>query len=160
MAVRLVSIQPSDLHNLCTKGDLRTINESWTKHSDQLESRKSGFTPLHEAARNGHTSVIEFLISKGANVNCLSYEDETALFYAAKGKHTECEILLLDNKADIQIGKVTPLGTEDCDFLKFLSCQSEFKFLDSYSLHYHDAKCTSTCAVGVRNGLCKGSVCT
>ncbi len=124
MAARLVSIT-TDLHSLCTKGDFKTINESWTKYSDQLEYIKLGFTPLQEAARIGNTSIVEFLISKGAKVNALSKKRETALFYAAEEKHTECEIMLLDNKADVNIGIITPLGSKDGRFLKLLTSQGE-----------------------------------
>ena len=127
MAVRLVSIT-TDLHSLCIKGDLKTINESWTKYSDQLENCKSGFTPLHEAARKGHTGIVEFLISKGARVNALSKKKETALYYAAGGKHTECEIVLIDNKANVRIGEITPLGSEDGEFIKMLTFQGKHKF--------------------------------
>ena len=122
MASRLV-ISLTDLHSLCIKGDLKTMNESWSKYSDQLESRKSGFTPLQEAARKGYWHIVDFLISKGSEVDALSGKKETALYYAAEAKHTECEMLLLHSKADVMMGEITPLGTEDRAFLAFLTCQ-------------------------------------
>ena len=120
MTVRLVG-GTSDLHSLCVKGDLKTMNESWTKYAHQLEVLKVGKTPLHEAAIKGHTSIIDFLLSKGAQPDTLSAIGETALYYAAEGKHTECEMILIDHKASVDAGMITPLGTQDKEFLTLLT---------------------------------------
>ena len=45
---------------------------------------KAGKTPLHLAIQHGSTSVIEFLISHGADLNMQSLAGETSLHLAVK----------------------------------------------------------------------------
>lgn len=116
----------ADLNSLTIKGDLKTIEDSWSKYSEQIESHKSGYTPLHEAARRGHSHIVDYLLKKGANVNALSVKQETALFYAAEGGHTDCEMLLLAHNADVHAGKLSPLSTTDAEFLDYLTSQGDW----------------------------------
>ena len=95
---------PYDLHPLCAKGDLKSIQEFWNRFSDQIKLLSGGYTPLQEAARKGHSSVVDFLLSKGAKVNALSSNGETALYLAAEGCHTDCEVLLMAHGASIHHG--------------------------------------------------------
>ncbi|XP_039279932.1 ankyrin repeat domain-containing protein 39 isoform X2 [Nilaparvata lugens] len=66
---------------------------------DELD--KAGYTPLHYAARAGHTAVCRLLLQSGASVNLATRAaNATALHRAAlKGKE-EVVSLLLDFKAD------------------------------------------------------------
>ena len=48
-----------------------------------------GLTPLHNAASNGHVSVIQVLIQAGAAVNARAGSHATALFIAAQNGHLE-----------------------------------------------------------------------
>jgi ankyrin repeat protein len=41
-----------------------------------------GVTPLHEAARNGHTAVVTVLLAAGADPNARSRAGETPVWYA------------------------------------------------------------------------------
>ena len=95
---------PYDLHPLCAKGDLKSIQEFWNRFSDQIKLLSGGYTPLQEAARKGHCGVVDFLLSKGAKVNALSSNGETALYLAAEGCHTDCEVLLMVHGASIHHG--------------------------------------------------------
>lgn len=59
-------------------------------------------SPLHRAARNGHTDIVESLLAKGANVNDVGGSDGwTPLHYAAWHGHKNMTELLLDKGADV-----------------------------------------------------------
>jgi ankyrin repeat protein len=59
-------------------------------------------TPLGWASRNGHVSVVELLLGKGANPECSVYVNEhTPLWWAAHNGHEAVVKLLLKNNADI-----------------------------------------------------------
>ena len=59
---------------------------------------KHGYTPLHNAALEGHKEVAELLIQNGADVNAKSEsvigEDKTALDWAVDQDHTRIADLL------------------------------------------------------------------
>ncbi|XP_061909697.1 dynein axonemal heavy chain 12 isoform X2 [Entelurus aequoreus] len=59
-------------------------------------------TPLALAAQNGHLSVVELLLQKGANVECES-ESGTVLFDAAASGNPDIISLLLDHGADANV---------------------------------------------------------
>lgn len=54
--------------------------------ADLEEPNDEGYTPLMEAAREGHRDVVELLLSRGANVNSRVDENlETPLTLASSG---------------------------------------------------------------------------
>ncbi|MBA4696794.1 MAG: ankyrin repeat domain-containing protein [Legionella sp.] len=59
---------------------------------------KGGFTPLHEACKQGHPSMVEFLIKNGADINQKDDTNATALFIASLGGHYEIVCFLLEQK--------------------------------------------------------------
>ena len=50
------------------------------------ERATDGTTPLLMAAKHGRTSVVEILLTKGANLNARDIDNMTALGYAKKNK--------------------------------------------------------------------------
>ena len=59
-----------------------------------------GWTPLTEAAGEGHVEVVRLLLSAGADMEKFSTYGDTPLIYAARGGHVEVERLLLSAGAD------------------------------------------------------------
>ncbi len=59
-----------------------------------------GFTPLHEAAKEGHKDVVELLIAEGADVNVPNYGSITPLKIAQKNNQTEIVELLREHGAE------------------------------------------------------------
>ncbi|MCL2600148.1 MAG: ankyrin repeat domain-containing protein [Treponema sp.] len=63
--------------------------------------RADGLAPLHFAASQGYTGLIEFLICRGANVNIQNPSGATPLHEAVRSGNTTAISLLLDGQADI-----------------------------------------------------------
>ncbi len=65
-------------------------------------SRYSGWTGLHEAARQGHADVVRLLVRQGADPNAREQGDHTyPLHWAAACCRNECVRILLDAGADV-----------------------------------------------------------
>jgi ankyrin repeat protein/WD40 repeat protein len=60
-----------------------------------------GTPAILQAAKNGHTSVVEFLLQAGVNVCSADNEKDTSLHLAAKNGHLPVVNLLLCNGADV-----------------------------------------------------------
>lgn len=74
------------------------------------EVNDEGYTPLMEAAREGHLCVVKTLLKHHALVNAKTEEtQETALTLAACGGFLDVVDLLLKAGADIELGASTPL---------------------------------------------------
>jgi len=69
---------------------------------------------LYIAARNGHVEVAEFLLEKGADINCRGFFGAPGLHWAAINGHKEMVEFLIDRGADLRLRdeqfKSTPLG--------------------------------------------------
>jgi ankyrin repeat protein len=55
---------------------------------------RTNLTPLHLAARNGHTAVCRLLLAAGADQTMLSSSGKTALSLALAEGHEECGVVL------------------------------------------------------------------
>lgn len=91
------------LQRACKKGNFADVQDYIERGASANEKDFCGFTCLHEAALEGHTQIVKYLIENGANVNAKADEagdSETPLIDAAENKHLDCVKVLLENDAD------------------------------------------------------------
>ncbi|KAN0133356.1 Ankyrin repeat-containing domain protein [Lactarius tabidus] len=78
------------------------IAKTLIKYGADVNSRDSfGWTPLHAAARYGHTDVVQLLLDDGADINATQWEGLTALHLASVNGRFEVVQLLLDQGANV-----------------------------------------------------------
>jgi len=58
-------------------------------------------TPLHNASRYGHLSVVEYLVNQKADINAKTNYNMTPLHYASQDGHLSVVEYLVNHKADI-----------------------------------------------------------
>jgi len=71
-----------------------------------------GTSALHQAANNGHTDIVAYLIDQGADVNIRTEGGDVPLHSAARNGHIKVMQLLIDNGTDLKqwgTGCGTPL---------------------------------------------------
>ncbi|KAL5487196.1 hypothetical protein EMCRGX_G019771 [Ephydatia muelleri] len=98
------------LNRLCQEGKLQEVQDYINKLDTSTLAAKQchsagplQYTPLHEAAANGHTSLVDLLVTCGADINCRSKGGHTPLHLAAKWGHSETVQILLRYKADLSL---------------------------------------------------------
>lgn len=77
--------------------------------------------PLIEAARQGNTQIVEYLMEKTIDINALENDRCGALHYAIRNGHIQTALSLIDHKANINY--LDPLG---CSPL-YYACHGEYK---------------------------------
>ena len=103
-AVVLVGTVFADpIHDAARNGDLAGVQAELDKGVDVDESDDSwpGMTPLHYAADEGHTEVVELLIANGADVNAKDENGRTPLHLATYWGEKEIVELLIAAGADV-----------------------------------------------------------
>ncbi|KAF4109175.1 hypothetical protein G5714_010248 [Onychostoma macrolepis] len=92
------------LFSACCSGNPALVSliliYSSVHHPAHLQS-----SPLHEAAKRGHTACVELLLSHGVNVDMEVPSIGTALYCACESKATECVQSLLISGAAVQCGR-------------------------------------------------------
>src|SRR5690554_3770428 len=83
-------------------GDLVAVQKSVTNGADLnfTGAESNGESPLIIASRLGHSKIVEYLLSQGADFN-LRYKGYTALWYAAENGDFETVDLLIEYGADV-----------------------------------------------------------
>jgi ankyrin repeat protein len=66
-------------------------------------ANEGGWTPLQEAAENGHLKIVQLLLTQGADIDKQDNMGRTALYWAAKQGRTEVVTLLLKNNANVNL---------------------------------------------------------
>ncbi|KAJ6644265.1 Myotrophin [Pseudolycoriella hygida] len=80
-------------------GELQTVKDVVEKQNFDVNYEIASRFPLHYAADYGQTSVLDYLLSKGANVNAVDKHGITPILAAIWEGHTACVQLLLDKGA-------------------------------------------------------------
>lgn len=90
----------SNLHIACYKG-YDEIVEFFVENGliDYNTTTQEGITPLHLAALGGHSSIINYIIAQGQEVDVMSTTRVTPLHYAAVNGHLEATQALLSQHA-------------------------------------------------------------
>ncbi|KAK2786457.1 hypothetical protein FQN53_006613 [Emmonsiellopsis sp. PD_33] len=96
-----------DIVGLLMKGTRRSFMELFSfplgKRPKIDLGDETGHTPLAVAAQNGHYDVVELLVGKGANIECVDILNrQTPLHVAIKGSHEEIAKLLIEKGANVE----------------------------------------------------------
>ncbi|KAM9334805.1 myotrophin [Symphorus nematophorus] len=81
-------------------GDMEEVKAKLVTTDDVNRTLDGGRNPLHYAADFGQSDVMEYLISKGADINAPDKHGLTPLICACYEGHACCVKLLLDQGAD------------------------------------------------------------
>jgi hypothetical protein len=74
-----------------------TSTTSWNSSIVSVAKDDSHSTPLHKACSNGHTNVVQLLLSRGFTCHAVNESGNTPLHWAAAAGNAECVGLLLDH---------------------------------------------------------------
>ena len=86
-----------DIYMAATTGDVEVVRKLLKSHPELVFEKKprTGETPLHMAARNGHTAVVKLLLAENADANVQNNDGVTPLHYAAvNGRRNVVDVLL------------------------------------------------------------------
>jgi len=94
--------EATQLHDAAVEGDLAAVRRL-IGDDVQIDAPDAyGATALYKAAKAGHDDIVEFLLSKGADVNArTALSRSTPLHQAAKAGYTEIARQLIEHDADV-----------------------------------------------------------
>ena len=126
-------ISPQNIWNAADEGNIEEFKQHLHSGIDVNAKNQFGATPLHFAAKQGHTNLAALLITEGAGTNAEAYDKSTLLHSAVISGYKEVAEQLIANGADVNAKGYegsTPLDNA-----------IEFKHLDSAELlRKHGAK--------------------
>ncbi|XP_046558351.1 ankyrin repeat and KH domain-containing protein mask-like [Haliotis rubra] len=102
----------SPLHEACRKGDLNRVMDILDQRLVDINSRdeQHGRTPLMVAAKEGHCTMFQVLIFKGAKMSEVDNDCKNALHWACKGGHVGMvDCVLLKYRININAWSMQPL---------------------------------------------------
>jgi len=88
LAERGISFTGASFVEWAGTGDLSVV-ELFVEGGMPIDASFGGWTALHEAARNGHLAVVQYLIDQGASLWAVTESGSTALGLALQGGHTD-----------------------------------------------------------------------
>ena len=93
LAERGISFRVSEFLDAAAVGDLSVV-ELFVEGGMPVDAAFGGWTALHEAARNGHLLVVQYLIDQGASFGMETDSDRTALDLARRGGHGDVVVYM------------------------------------------------------------------
>eukprot|EP00731_Ephydatia_muelleri_P031260 Em0022g774a len=114
-----------DLRRFCKEGNLKeikrivdTLGKSALGFDERFRNGTLWYTPLHEAAANGHETLLDYWLEFGFDVNCRTPGGDTPLHVAAGNGRVDCVRVLLKRNAEVgaqnNIGKTPRQSAEQC----------------------------------------------
>jgi len=101
-AATMSQCEARTIHEAAAAGDLAAVRRILAKDCMALNQRDfGGQTPLITAAMHGQKQVVEFLMSRGADVTARDNNGRSALFWAAQNGETSIVQLLLEKGAPV-----------------------------------------------------------
>ncbi|XP_044286193.1 ankyrin repeat and SOCS box protein 9 isoform X2 [Varanus komodoensis] len=92
------------LFNACVSGSIDCLN-LLLQHGASPHAASDLASPIHEAAKRGHTKCVESLISHGVNIDHNIKHLGTPLYVACENQQVDCAKILLESGASANSGK-------------------------------------------------------
>ena len=111
------NLGPTLLHKAAILGHYKILklflDLKLDQSSAQIDSRNAQLlTSLHIVSTEGHSDCAKFLLSRGAKVDAVDFDNRTPLYFAAYNGKLDCIEVLLKHNADVNLARYggwTPL---------------------------------------------------
>ena len=113
IAVSALRFENNPIYQAAFNGNIDVVHTQLDSQSDLLNAKDFlGLAPLHRAAQGGQKTVVEFLLSKAADINSIDQNGNTPLHWAVFTGHSNVVEALIANKASLNVkggGEKSPL---------------------------------------------------